>query len=69
MKSVTIDAELCKSCELCIDVCPKKLIILDEETINKNGYRPATLKDFGACSACAQCYVVCPHVAIKVVRD
>jgi 2-oxoglutarate ferredoxin oxidoreductase subunit delta len=69
MKSITIDAEKCKSCELCIEVCPKKLIILDENKINQNGYRPATLKDFDACTACAQCYVICAHVAIKIERD
>jgi len=69
MKSIIIDAELCKSCELCIDACPKKLIILDEDKINQNGYRPATLKDFDACSACGQCYVICPHVAITVKKD
>lgn len=68
MKSITFDVEFCKGCELCIDACPKKIIVLDEDKINQNGYRPATVKDADACTACGQCYAICPHVVIKIEK-
>ena len=68
MKKITIDAELCKGCELCIGACPKKLIGLDEGRINQRGYHPADVKDLDACTACGQCYVICPDVAIRIEK-
>ena len=68
MKSTTIDIELCKGCGLCMDACPKKIIISDEEKINQKGYHPAALKDLDACTSCGICYVICPHVAIKIEK-
>ena len=68
MKSITFNEELCKGCELCIDACPKKIISLDKDKINQKGYHPASVKDQDACTACGQCYVICPHVAIKIEK-
>ena len=68
MSSVTFNEERCKGCELCIETCPKKIIILDKAKINQKGYHPAALKDSEACTGCGQCYVICPHVAIKIEK-
>lgn len=35
---VTFDEELCKGCELCVSVCPVKIILMDRDRVNKNGY-------------------------------
>ena len=68
MKSVTFNEELCKGCELCIEACPKKIIALDQDKINARGYHPAAVKDMDACTACGQCYIICPDVAVKIEK-
>jgi 2-oxoglutarate ferredoxin oxidoreductase subunit delta len=67
---IKIDRELCKGCQLCMEVCPNKNIEVDE-TLNKKGYSPARFKDKQndkGCTGCAQCALVCPEVAIEVYR-
>ena len=69
MKSITFDEEKCKGCELCIAVCPKKIIALDENKINKKGYHPAGVKDVDSCASCAQCAIICPDIVIRIEND
>ena len=69
MKSIIFDEEKCKGCGLCITACPKKIIDLDTDKINKKGYNPAGVKDFDSCISCAQCAIICPHVVIKIEND
>lgn len=67
---IVIDRERCKGCHLCIEVCPKKRIVVDEE-LNKKGYQPAMCsgdEEGGECNACCMCALVCPDVAIEVYR-
>jgi 2-oxoglutarate ferredoxin oxidoreductase subunit delta len=64
----TIDEALCKGCGLCVSVCPKKVILLDEQKLNAKGYTPACVIDMEQCTACAMCAVMCPDSAIKVER-
>ena len=64
---ITIDGELCKGCGLCIEFCPKRLIVLSDK-LNAAGYQPAEAKGITDCSGCASCATVCPEVAIEVYR-
>ncbi len=64
---ITIDQELCKGCELCIEYCPKKLITLSVK-LNAAGYLPSAFKESDDCTGCAFCALVCPEVAIEVYR-
>jgi 2-oxoglutarate ferredoxin oxidoreductase subunit delta len=64
---ITIDQELCKGCELCIEFCPKKLITLSDK-LNAAGYLPSSFKESEECTGCASCATVCPEVAIEVYR-
>ena len=41
---LTFEQDKCKGCELCISVCPKKILGLSEAP-NVKGYRPAECKD------------------------
>ncbi|MCL1794317.1 MAG: 4Fe-4S dicluster domain-containing protein [Oscillospiraceae bacterium] len=66
MKTITFDEERCKGCGLCITVCPKKIITLEKEKINKKGYNPAGAKEPDLCISCAQCAIICPDVAIRI---
>ena len=69
MKSIIFDEEKCKGCELCIIACPKKIVALDVDRINKKGYHPAGVKEQDLCVSCAQCAIICPHVVIRVEND
>ena len=64
---ITINAERCKSCGLCVAICPKGCITISKQS-NKNGYFPA-IKTGTECSGCAQCAIVCPEAIIEVCRD
>jgi 2-oxoglutarate ferredoxin oxidoreductase subunit delta len=65
---IVINANKCKGCGLCIDVCPQKLIELGD-FFNNQGYRPATFKNSGKCKGCALCAIICPDIAIEVYRE
>ncbi|NOQ51295.1 MAG: AMP-binding protein [Desulfuromonadaceae bacterium] len=65
--SVTIHADLCKACGLCIVHCPKNILSVSDK-INELGY-PATIVTGDGCIGCANCYLVCPEPgAVTVVR-
>lgn len=67
MSHIKIDSNKCKSCYLCVDVCPKKLI-KKSETIGKTGECVVEFKDNNnECIGCAQCALVCPDIAITEV--
>ncbi|MDD5065144.1 MAG: ferredoxin family protein [Phycisphaerae bacterium] len=64
---ITINAERCKGCGLCVAVCPNGGIIISKQS-NKSGYFPAQKNDLD-CSGCAVCALICPDVAIEVYRE
>jgi len=65
---VTFNEDICKGCELCVYVCPKKIISLNTEKINSKGYNPAYVTDQESCIACGNCAIMCPDSVIKVER-
>ena len=69
MNKLTFTEALCKGCQLCIDVCPKKILALDTSRVNAKGYNPISCSDMGACTACALCARICPDSVIKVEKD
>ena len=67
MSYIRIDNNKCKSCYLCMDVCPKKLI-KKSNIIGKTGEPIVEFKDENSqCIGCAQCALVCPDIAIVEV--
>lgn len=69
MKRVTINADRCKGCELCVNTCPKQVLAIAKDTLNAKGYHPAAVVNPDNCISCAMCAMMCPDVAIKVEKE
>ena len=60
--TVTIDVEVCKGCELCVEFCPQDVLALSAE-FNAKGYHYPVVRTNG-CINCRLCVTVCPEYAI-----
>lgn len=64
-KNWTQFPDQCKSCGLCIEACPKKVLAWDEDVLGHFGTH--TVKcDIKDCIQCKLCESVCPDMAIRV---
>ena len=61
-----IATDRCKGCELCVHICPKHCLALDESVVNALGYHPVRLTDADACTSCALCARICPDAVFAV---
>ena len=68
MIKVTFNTDLCKGCGLCVDACPKNLLIISKDKINQKGHSPVEITDQDACIGCAFCATMCPDCIITVER-
>ena len=68
MSRIVVDEHYCKGCGLCVEACPRHIIVLDPDKITAKGYHPAMLTDESACTACENCALMCPDVAITVEK-
>lgn len=59
MSLIKINKKWCKKCNICIDLCPKKVLSKDEE-----GY-PIVVNE-EACIRCNLCELRCPDLAIEL---
>jgi 2-oxoglutarate ferredoxin oxidoreductase subunit delta len=65
---VIFNLNRCKGCGLCVSICPKQLLRLDETVTNIKGYHPAAISDQGKCIACGNCARICPDSVITVKK-
>jgi len=68
MAKLSIDIDRCKGCNLCVDVCPKKILRLSQDIMNAKGFHPAEIVEPEKCNACAFCAIICPDVIITVEK-
>ena len=68
MAKVTFKEDKCKGCELCTTVCPKKIVIMATDKINKSGFHPAQVIEQEKCIGCGFCATICPDVVIEVEK-
>lgn len=68
MPRITVDDHFCKGCGLCVDACPTHIIELDASRITAKGYHPAHVVRPEGCTGCMSCALMCPDVAIEVIR-
>jgi 2-oxoglutarate ferredoxin oxidoreductase subunit delta len=65
--NVTVNAEECKGCGLCVESCPPKVLELQPE-LNAYGVHPAQYTG-DKCTGCGICFYCCPEPgAITVYR-
>ncbi len=67
MPKVKINPGLCKGCDLCVQVCPKKMLHPSEK-VNAKGVHYIVSDCPEDCNGCGLCFVVCPDVAIEIER-
>ena len=68
MAKLTFKTDKCKGCGLCVDACPKGVLALSADQINKKGHHPVVAVNESECIACAFCATMCPDCIIKVER-
>ena len=62
---LSIDKDWCKGCQICINTCPKHLLILSED-LNKVGYHYAVHLKPDQCNGCGLCAQMCTDMAIQI---
>ena len=70
MSRVTFKEEHCKGCLLCVNACPRKIIV-QSQRFNRLGYKVVEVPavDMERCIGCAACATVCPDYVLGVYRD
>ncbi|MDD6919628.1 MAG: 4Fe-4S binding protein [Eubacteriales bacterium] len=66
---LTIRTDRCKGCKLCVSVCPKQILALEEVKVNAKGYHNVYVVDQDACIACGSCGIICPDGVINVYKE
>lgn len=59
---VKIDPKVCKACQICVKMCPKGVIELDE-------MGKARINDTSKCTGCRICEMHCPDFGITVGEE
>lgn len=65
--AIVVNTETCKGCEVCIPVCPEKVIGMSSD-VNRKGFHFAYMEHPEDCTGCINCGLVCPDRAITVYR-
>lgn len=67
MAKVEVLSELCKSCSMCVAICPKKILEIGDKA-NAKGYYAVTVNEPDKCIGCAMCATMCPDLALEIWR-
>ena len=67
MAKTIVMSEYCKSCGLCVDICPRKVLEIGDKT-NGKGYFAVKVKEQEKCNGCSLCGLVCPDVALEIYK-
>lgn len=60
--SLKVHANRCKGCGICVEFCPKKVLVV-------NQYEKVEVANESACIQCRQCELRCPDFAIFVQKQ
>jgi len=67
MAKVVVLEEYCKSCGLCISICPKKALSIGSAA-NAKGYYSVIVAE-NNCIGCGLCGVMCPDLALEIYKE
>lgn len=62
-KIVIIHDDSCNGCSRCVDMCPKKILYIEE------GVRKCRVTDENQCDRLGGCEGVCPNKAIRITQN
>ena len=62
---INIDANLCKGCYYCVEICPRG-VLGKSDIMSPKGYLIAKVVNVDNCVACRMCERICPDFAISV---
>ena len=66
--AITVNAERCKGCNLCVVAGPSDVLALQPQKVNQKGYNYAYMANPDNCIGCASCGIVCPDGCIEVYK-
>jgi 2-oxoglutarate ferredoxin oxidoreductase subunit delta len=67
LAKVVVLSEYCKSCGLCINVCPKQVLAFGDKA-NQKGYYTVVVSRPDECIGCSLCGTVCPDLALEIYK-
>ena len=68
MAHIVIDEKKCKSCYLCIEACPKKILKISNRAGKTGSGVVEFVDDNKQCIGCGLCAMTCPDLAIIEVH-
>lgn len=68
LNKIEINTVWCKGCYICIEVCPRHVLESDQQTFLR-GFHPVVVARPEDCTACMQCELLCPDLAITVSEE
>ena len=67
-KEIIIDDQFCKGCNLCLEVCPRKVFVKSSKR-SRAGYSMPQAAELEKCAVCLLCEMTCPDLALTVIEE
>jgi len=64
---IEINSNLCKGCDICIELCPTD-VFKKSEKLNRMGYYLPVVANMKNCTGCRLCDLMCPEMAIVITE-
>ena len=68
VREIIIDDQFCKGCNLCLEVCPRKVFTKSSKR-SRAGYSMPQAAEPEKCSVCFLCEMTCPDLALTVIEE
>jgi len=68
VREIIIDDQFCKGCNLCLEVCPRKVFTKSSKR-SRAGYSMPQAAELEKCSVCFLCEMTCPDLALTVIEE